>query len=349
MTDLRGALLETVEAKKWFVVDGGWFGRNRLIAKAVDGVTVRVHATETLGIVGESGSGKTTLSRLMLRLQKPSSGKVLFRGSDIFNEDRAHLKLFRRSVQAVFQDPTSSLNPRMRVADIVGEPIRISERLNKSAVNARVREVLTEVGLEVTALDAYPHEFSGGQRQRIAVARALICNPTLVILDEPVSALDLSFKAQMLNLLQRLQEVRGMSYIFIAHDLAAVRYLCQQVAVMYLGEVVESGTAKEVFNRPMHPYTQSLLAATLTGRPRARPQRSTSIEDVPSPIAPPSGCKFRTRCPYAHARCVVERPLLQAHADGHPVACHLYSPETFSAAVNPMERAGETSGRLLPD
>jgi oligopeptide/dipeptide ABC transporter ATP-binding protein len=321
MSDLT-PILETRAVSRSFRMGGRGPHRNR-VAQAVDQVDIWVGASETLGIVGESGCGKTTLARMLLRLIEPTEGQVLFHGTELRVLDRQRTKKYREAVQAVFQDPASSLNPRMRVGSIVAEPMQINEDFSRAEIRERVNGILNEVGLEPGADTRYPHEFSGGQKQRIGIARALSCNPELVILDEPVSSLDVSFKAQLLNLLLRLQESRNLSYVFIAHDLAAVRYLFQRVAVMYLGEVVETGSAEDLFDDPLHPYTQLLLAATLTGERREKRTTSVARDDIPSPFNPPSGCRFRTRCPFAFDRCTVERPRLQEVRPGRRAACHL--------------------------
>jgi oligopeptide/dipeptide ABC transporter ATP-binding protein len=304
-------------ASRHYTVRGG-------ILKAVDDVTLHIDEGRTLGIVGESGCGKTTLSRLVLRLEPPTLGTVRYKGQDIWKLGRGETRAYRRGVSAVFQDPYSSLNPRHRVEEIVLEPVRVNMgRSSSLASKVRLQELLASVGLPAGAGRLYPHEFSGGQRQRIAIARSLSVAPDLVVLDEPVSALDVSIRAQILNLLKDLQQELGVAYIFIAHDLAAVRHMSDEVAVMYLGSVVEQAPVSRLYRTPSHPYTQGLLAASLPPDPRHPNLDATIQGEIPSPINPPSGCRFRTRCPIAEDRCAVERPPLRELEPGHLVACHL--------------------------
>jgi oligopeptide/dipeptide ABC transporter ATP-binding protein len=292
------------------------------VLKAVDDISLSVYPARTLGIVGESGCGKTTLARLMLRMEKPTLGKALFHGRDLWELDGAGRREFHKKVAAVFQDPYSSLNPRHRVEEIVLEPVRVNLG-RAAATKARLEELLRSVGLPTIAARLYPHEFSGGQRQRIAIARAIAVNPDLILLDEPVSALDVSIRAQVLNLLKDLQAKTRTAYLFIAHDLGAVRHMSDDVAVMYLGSVVESGPSEAVYSAPKHPYTRGLLEASLPPNPR-NPKLVSSIEgELPSPIHPPSGCKFRTRCPIVVARCAEEVPAFREVQPGHYAACHL--------------------------
>jgi oligopeptide/dipeptide ABC transporter ATP-binding protein len=280
---------------------------------------------ETLSIVGESGCGKTTLANLLLRIEVPTSGVVLFDNEDVRFLRGRKLARFRATVQAVFQDPYSSLNPRMRVRDIIAEPLRVSgQKLAADTVSARVRELLLELRLDPTLGRAYPHELSGGQRQRVAVARAIASNPLILILDEPVSALDVSIAAQLMNLLKELQERLGMSYLLIAHNLAAVRYLSHSVSVMYMGQIVESAASEEIFMRPLHPYTKALMSASRQVRPGEGVQEMLLGGEVEPPIGPPLDCRFRARCPFAFDRCAREMPELREIAPGHKVACHLY-------------------------
>jgi oligopeptide/dipeptide ABC transporter ATP-binding protein len=296
----------------------------RVWVRAVDGIAFHVQTGETFSLVGESGCGKTTTAKMMLLLETPTAGVIRFEGDDINQLTGPKLHRYRRSVQAVFQDPWSSLNPRMRTGAIIAEPLVINAKLSRQDMQERVRQLLIDVGLDPAVAANYPHEFSGGQRQRIAVARALALNPRLIILDEPVSALDVSIRAQIMNLLVALQQKYGMSYFLIAHDLATVRYLSRRVAVMYLGLIVEQAAAAELFTQPLHPYTKALISATLPARPGVQQERIVLSSEVPSPTHPPSGCRFHTRCPAAFERCRVEVPRLQEVAPGHTVACHLY-------------------------
>jgi oligopeptide transport system ATP-binding protein len=318
-------MLQGIGLKKYFPVTSGVFaGRVRGWIKAVDGVNIHVAEGEALGIVGESGSGKTTLAKLFLLLERPTDGSLLFEGQEVRAFSRHDLAHFRRSVQAVFQDPYSSLNPRMRVGDIVAEPLPPDDGLSRAAIRERVAEVLDLVGLRRDSAALYPHEFSGGQRQRIAIARALVTYPKFIILDEPVSALDVSIRAQILNLLKGLQERLKLAYVMIAHDLAAARYLSTRLTVMYAGKVVEMGDCDEVYTGPLHPYTQALLSAALPLHPSLRRQRMTLPGEVPNPLNPPSGCRFHPRCPQAMSQCRTHEPVWKEVSSGHYTACHLY-------------------------
>jgi oligopeptide/dipeptide ABC transporter ATP-binding protein len=317
------ALIEARDVAKHFPAPGVWFGRSRHKLRAVDGVSFAIEPGRTLGIVGESGCGKSTTARLVLKLEEPSAGVLRFLGTRMDQLDRAGMRLYRRSVQAVFQDPFGSLNPRMRVGAIIGEPLLLDERLGRRERRRRVQRMLELVGLPEPARKLFPHEFSGGQRQRIAIARALALEPKLVVLDEPVSALDVSIRAQILNLLRDLQLELEVAYLFISHDLAAVAHMSHEIAVMYLGRIVELGSAQAIATRPSHPYTRALFAAALPSHP-AQKRESTALRgDVPSPLQPPSGCHFHTRCPDALSRCLGQSPPLIPVA-GAKVACHLF-------------------------
>ena len=320
---MSGALLEAEALTKHFPVRRGLLGRTAGVVRAVDSVSFTVDTGRTLGLVGESGCGKTTTSRMILNVESPTSGAIRFDGAPLAGLDRAGLRRYRRAVQAVFQDPHASLDPRMRVGAIVGEPLVINERPNAATLRRRVLELLDLVGLPARAAELFPHEFSGGQRQRIAIARALALSPKLVVLDEPVSALDVSIRAQILNLLRDLQRRLGVAYLFIAHDLAAVAHMSHAIAVMYLGKIVELGAAADVALRPKHPYTQALFSAALPLTPRERRDEIILSGEIPSPMAPPPGCRFHTRCPQVMDRCRTEAPPL-ATESGRLVACHLY-------------------------
>jgi oligopeptide/dipeptide ABC transporter ATP-binding protein len=320
---MTGALLQAHELRKHFPLRRSLFGGRGAVVRAVDGVSFEIMPGQTLGVVGESGCGKTTTAKLVLCLESPTEGTVEFDGRPLVGLDADGVRRYRRSVQAVFQDPYASLNPRMRVGAIVAEPLVTHEALTRGSVDGRVRELLDLVGLPARAAALFPHEFSGGQRQRIAIARALAVSPKLIVLDEPVSALDVSIRAQILNLLRDLQQRLGVSYLFIAHDLAAVAHMSHTIAVMYLGKIVEIGPATAVARTPRHPYTQALFAAALPSHPDEARDEAVIPGEVPSPLAPPPGCRFHPRCPSAMARCATEEPALRP--DGtRRVACHLY-------------------------
>jgi oligopeptide transport system ATP-binding protein len=314
-------LLEVVDLTKHFRTGNGLFDK-REVVHAVDGVSFEVQEGETLGLVGESGCGKSTLGRCIVRLHEPTSGTIVFDGEDITAARGRRLRELRRDIQIVFQDPYASLNPRRRLGQIVGAPLRAHGMGSSAEIRERVQELLQLVGLSPEHINRYPHEFSGGQRQRIGVARALSVNPRLVVCDEPVSALDVSIQAQVINLLDDLQDDLGLTYLFIAHDLAVVRHVSDRIAVMYLGKLVELAAAEELYRAPVHPYTEALLSAVPVPDPRAARERIALTGDVPSPVSPPSGCRFHPRCRYATEICSREEPPLREHAGGGLAACH---------------------------
>ncbi|HEY2111481.1 MAG TPA: dipeptide ABC transporter ATP-binding protein, partial [Dongiaceae bacterium] len=317
-------VLQAARLAKHFAARRGLFGGDRGGGRAVDGITFAIEGGQTLGVVGESGCGKSTTAKLVLGLEEPTGGSILFEGRDLSWLDGAGRRHYRKSVQAVFQDPYASLNPRMRISAVIAEPLITNETTAADEVRRRMLEMLDLVGLPERSADLFPHEFSGGQRQRIAIARALILSPRLVVLDEPVSALDVSIRAQILNLLRDLQTRLGLSYLFIAHDLAAVAHMSHEIVVMYLGKIVESGEARTLAHRALHPYTQALFSAALPSHPDERREEVVVAGEVPSPLNPPSGCHFHPRCPHAMPRCAQEIPQL-ARVEGRMVACHLYS------------------------
>jgi len=320
-------LLRATDVKKHFPVRGGLLPSRgeRPVVHAVDGVSLEVRRGETLGVVGESGCGKSTLGRCLVRLTELTAGTVEFAGQDITTLSRRQLRPVRRDVQLVFQDPYASLNPRRRVGDVVAEPLQIHDFGSPAEVRRRVAELFEVVGLSSAHIDRFPHEFSGGQRQRVGIARALAMNPTLIVADEPVSALDVSIQAQVLNLFADLQDELGLTYVFIAHDLGVVRHVSDRIAVMYLGEVVEVADADPLYDAPAHPYTEALLSASPEiddGTHELQGERIVLTGDVPNPIDKPTGCPFHPRCPHAQDRCRVERPLLEQVAPGRFAACH---------------------------
>ena len=315
------ALLSTENLSKQFTVRGAALGEKQILT-AVAGVELEIAAGETLGIAGESGCGKSTLARLLTALMPPTEGAVRYHGKDLSALTAAEMAIFRKDVQMIFQDPFSSLNPRMRVSEIIGEPLAIHRIGTPGQRRERVAQLMERVGLSPDQLSRFPHEFSGGQRQRIGIARALAVSPKLIIADEPVSALDLSIQAQIMNLLQEVKRDLGLSFLFITHDLSVLRHLSDRVAIMYLGRIVESGSREEVLSSPLHPYTEALLSAIPSIDPEKRRRRVIARGELPSPLNPPSGCPFHTRCPYAEQHCGEVRPELLEKEPGHLAACH---------------------------
>ncbi|MEA3437702.1 MAG: dipeptide ABC transporter ATP-binding protein [Thermodesulfobacteriota bacterium] len=315
-------LLEANDVVKYYPIRGGVFFKEVASVKAVDGISLNIRKGETLGLVGESGCGKTTFGRVILRLEEPTSGEVVFEGENILAYDQNKMRALRKKMQIIFQDPFSSLNPRKNVSQIIGEPLLIHGVKNRNQREERVLELLRVVGLRHEHMRRYPHMFSGGQRQRIGVARALALNPELIVCDEAVSALDVSIQAQVLNLLKELQDEFELTYLFISHDLHVVEHISDRVAVMYLGKLVELAKNKELYHRPLHPYTQALLSASPMPDPTLKRKRIILKGDVPSPIDPPPGCRFHTRCMYTREICSSKEPALKEVESGHFVACH---------------------------
>ena len=353
-------ILRATDLDKHYPIKGGVLRHTVGHVKAVDGVSFDLHRGETLGIVGESGCGKSTLGRVLMRLEEPTSGRVDFDGVDLFAQSGSALRRLRRDIQIIFQDPYTSLNPRKTVGDIIGEPFEIHKDVVPRGGRKRaVQDLLEVVGLNPEHINRYPHQFSGGQRQRIGIARGIALRPKVIICDEPVSALDVSVQAQVVNLLEKLQEEMGLAYIFIAHDLSVVRHISDRVGVMYLGKMVELGTEDEVYQRPTHPYTQALLSAVPVPDPTLRGKREQIVltGDVPSPANPPSGCRFHTRCFKAQQVCSVEDPEFIVRADGaggHRSACHFAEVRTIVETVDvsdqmPDERFGEVDPRIGAD
>ncbi len=315
-------LMEVRDLTKYFPITGGLFSRVVGHVKAVDGVSFDLRRGETLGLVGESGCGKTTTGRAVLRLIEPTSGTIKFEGKDITHVNKQQMRALRRQMQIIFQDPFGSLNPRMSVGQIIEEPLVIHHMGSRKEREARVRELLDVVGLASYHLRRYPHEFSGGQRQRIGIARALALNPKLIVADEPVSALDVSIQSQILNLLEDLQAEFGLTYLFIAHGLNVIRHISDRVGVMYLGAMAEIASSEDIYRKPLHPYTEALFSAIPIPNPDIKRERIILQGDVPSPVNPPAGCRFHTRCPIAQEKCRIDRPILKQSEPDHWVACH---------------------------
>ncbi|KSU61024.1 dipeptide/oligopeptide/nickel ABC transporter ATP-binding protein [[Bacillus] enclensis] len=330
----REALLEVKNLKKYFPIKGGIFGKKTIKqVKAVDDVSFEVFKGETLGIVGESGCGKSTTGRALLRLLEPTAGDIYFQGKNIAHLKKNEMRMLRKDMQIVFQDPFASLNPRMKVGEIIEEPLINFSIGDKQVRKKRVLEIMEQVGLTPSQIDRYPHEFSGGQRQRIGIARALATNPKLIIADEPVSALDVSIQSQVLNLLKDLQKELDLTYIFISHDLSVVKHFCDRIGVMYLGKMVEIADKSELYHRPMHPYAQALLSAVPSPNPKKKKERIVLQGDVPSPSDPPSGCTFHPRCFECMDICSEVTPVLEEKEPGRLVSCHLYSDENKKIIV----------------
>ncbi len=340
MPDTAEPILIAKDLVKHYPIKGGVLRRTVGHVKAVDGVSFTLHKGETLGIVGESGCGKSTLGRLLMRLEEPTSGTVTFNGVDMYAQSGGDMRRLRRDIQIVFQDPYTSLNPRKTVGDIIGEPFKIhKDAVPKGGYDKAVRDLLDMVGLNPEHINRYPHQFSGGQRQRIGIARGIALNPKVLICDEPVSALDVSVQAQVVNLMERLQDELGLSYVFIAHDLSVVRHISDRVGVMYLGKMAELGEEDQIYGHPTHPYTQALLSAVPVPDPTLRGKREQIVlqGDVPSPANPPSGCRFHTRCWKAQDKCKVDEPVLQMRPDGlgeHESACHFAEPRKVVETVD---------------
>lgn len=317
-------IIEVRNLVKHFPIKAGVLQKTVGHVKSVDGVSFTIQRGQTFGLVGESGCGKTTIGRTLLRLTEPTSGEAILNGKDIFKMDRKELRAMRPHVQMIFQDPYSSLDPRMPVGEIIGEAVREHKLVPKSEYHDYILKIMEDCGLRPYYVDRYPHEFSGGQRQRICIARALALNPSLIVADEPVSALDVSIQAQVINLMKDLQEKRNLSYLFISHDLSVVEYISDVVGVMYLGNLVEMAPKKELFKNPMHPYTKALLSAVPVPNPDIKMNRTVLEGDIPSPANPPEGCKFHTRCPECMEICKTKRPVFKDYGNEHQTACHLF-------------------------
>jgi len=318
-------LLEVMDLKKYFPVHGGVFSQVKGYVYAVDGISFNVKKGETLGLVGESGCGKTTTGRAILRLEPATGGKVYFEGKDVYSLSSREMRILRREMQIIFQDPYASLNPRMKVGELLEEPFQIHREETKAGRREKIKDLLEVVGLQESHIDRYPHEFSGGQRQRIGIARALTLNPKLIICDEPVSALDVSIQSQILNLLKKLQDKFGLTYVFIAHGLNVIKHVSDRVGVMYLGKLVELANTSDLFSQPCHPYTKALLSAIPVPDPDFRRERIVLEGDVPSPVNPPKGCRFHPRCPQGMPVCREQEPVFKSTNGDRMVACHLFS------------------------